>query len=104
MGTAPRPPGSRQSISPPAAVLLMAPANVMHGAVRLHGLASLPTPDTQVRVACALAGRTESPRPAAAIRMAMPLFIQVTPSRLTKLLPFHPDRSCFCTTKPYRET
>jgi hypothetical protein len=29
----------------------MAPANVLHGAVRLHGFASSPTPDTQVRVA-----------------------------------------------------
>jgi len=29
----------------------MAPAKVLHGAVRLHGLTSPPTPDTQVRVA-----------------------------------------------------
>jgi hypothetical protein len=28
----------------------MAPANVLHGAVRLQGLASSPTPDTQVRL------------------------------------------------------
>src|SRR6266478_5577037 len=54
MVTAPNPPESRQSISPPAAVLEMAPAKVLHGAVRLHGLTSSPTPDTQVRVwACA---------------------------------------------------
>src|SRR3954468_14156699 len=53
--TAPNPPGSRQSISPPAAVLEMAPAKVLQGAVRLHGFASSPTPDTQVRVACACA-------------------------------------------------
>jgi hypothetical protein len=33
----------------------MAPAKVLHGAVRLQGLASSPTPDTQVRVACAWA-------------------------------------------------
>jgi hypothetical protein len=33
--------------------LLIAPANVLHGAVRLHGFASSPTPDTQVRDACA---------------------------------------------------
>src|SRR5688500_1082196 len=51
----PKPPGSRQLISPPVAVFEMAPANVLQGAVRLHGLASSPTPDTQVRVACALA-------------------------------------------------
>ena len=53
--TAPKPPGSRTLISPPAAVFEMAPANVLHGAVRLQGFASSPTPDTQVRVACALA-------------------------------------------------
>src|ERR1700680_458629 len=56
--TAPKPPGSRTSISPPAAVLEMAPGKVLHGAVRLHGLASSPTPDTQVRVAWALAAET----------------------------------------------
>src|SRR5262245_7400558 len=56
--TAPKPPGSRQLISPPVAVFEMAPAKVLHGAVRLHGLASSPTPETQVRVACAAAGST----------------------------------------------
>src|ERR1051325_1348792 len=45
----PKPPGSRTEISPPAAVFDSAPANVLQGAVRLQGLASLPTPDTQVR-------------------------------------------------------
>src|SRR5215475_539855 len=55
MVTAPYPAGSRASISPPAAVLEIAPANVLHGAVRLQGLASSPTPDTHVRVACAKA-------------------------------------------------
>src|ERR1700682_95628 len=55
MVTAPKPPGSRTLISPQAAVLEIAPANVLQGAVRLHGLASSPTPDTQVRVACAWA-------------------------------------------------
>src|ERR1700716_417173 len=49
--TAPNPPGSRQSISPPAAVFEIAPEKVLQGAVRLHGLTSSPTPDTQVRVA-----------------------------------------------------
>ena len=34
----------------------MAPAKVLHGAVRLHGLASLPTPETQVRETSACAG------------------------------------------------
>jgi thiol:disulfide interchange protein len=53
--TAPKVPGSSASISPPAAVFEIAPAKVLHGAVRLHGLASSPTPETQVRVACARA-------------------------------------------------
>src|SRR3954462_7727560 len=53
MVTAPNPPGSSTLISPPAAVFEIAPANVLHGAVRLHGFASSPTPETQVRVACA---------------------------------------------------
>src|SRR5262245_24938015 len=56
MVTVPKPPGSRQLISPPAAVFEIAPGKVLHGAVRLHGLASSPTPDTHVRVACASAG------------------------------------------------
>src|SRR5258708_6882505 len=55
MVSAPNPPGSRASISPPGAVLEIAPAKVLQGAVRLHGLASSPTPDTQVRLAWALA-------------------------------------------------
>src|SRR5258708_19070674 len=55
MVTAPKPPGSRTSISPPAAVFEIAPANVLQGAVRLQGLASSPTPDTHVRDACAWA-------------------------------------------------
>src|SRR4051794_2929160 len=48
--TAPKPPGSRQSISPGSTVLEIAPANVLHGADRLPGLMSSPTPDTHVRV------------------------------------------------------
>src|SRR5215471_5418744 len=51
MVTAPNPPGSRQSISPGFAVFEIAPANVLHGAVRLPGFASSPTPETHVRVA-----------------------------------------------------
>src|SRR5438045_4264809 len=54
--TAPKPPGSRQLISPLAAVFEIAPANVLHGAVRLHGSASLPTPETQVRGRLRLSG------------------------------------------------
>src|SRR5688572_21294404 len=56
----PNPPLSRQLISPPAAVFEIAPANVLHGAVRLHGLTSSPTPETQVRVAWACAGAAVS--------------------------------------------
>jgi len=50
-------------------VLVMAPANVLHGAVRLHGFASSPTPETHVRAACASAGRP----PAAIARLAATL-------------------------------
>src|SRR6266508_4347438 len=56
MVTAPNPPGSRQLMMPPVAVFEIAPAKVLQGAVRLHGLASSPTPETQVRVAWACAG------------------------------------------------
>src|SRR5882757_7739681 len=59
--TAPKPPGSRQLISPPAAVFETAPANVLQGAVRLHGFTSSPTPDTHVRVAWALATNVKTP-------------------------------------------
>jgi hypothetical protein len=55
MVTAPKPPGSRQLIWPLGAVFEMAPAKVLHGALRLHGLASSPTPETQLRVARASA-------------------------------------------------
>src|SRR5260370_15529136 len=51
--TAPKPPGSSASISPPPAVFEIAPPKVLHGAVRLQGLASSPTPDTHVRLAWA---------------------------------------------------
>src|ERR1700725_961 len=51
--TAPNPPGSRTLISPPGAVFEIAPAKVLQGAVRLHGLASSPTPETHVLVAWA---------------------------------------------------
>jgi hypothetical protein len=58
--TAPKPPGSSTEISPQVAVFEIAPAKVLQGAVRLHGLASSPTPDTQVRVACADANELKS--------------------------------------------
>src|SRR3954452_10677647 len=56
----PKPPGSRQLISPAVAVLEIAPAKVLQGAVRLQGLTSSPTPETQVRVAWAWAGTEAS--------------------------------------------
>src|SRR4029450_1306857 len=62
MVTAPKPPGSRQLISPLTAVLEIAPANVLHGAVRLPGLASPPTPETQGRDAWALARDAKAQR------------------------------------------
>src|SRR3954469_24079310 len=58
--TVPKPPGSRQSISPLMKVLEIAPAKVLQGAVRLQGLTSSPTPETQVRVAWAWAGTEAS--------------------------------------------
>src|SRR5215467_2582706 len=58
--TAPKPPGSRQLISPPVAVFEMAPANVLHGAVRLHGLAFRLRP----RPRCVWPGRKQSQRSA----------------------------------------
>src|SRR5581483_11254093 len=60
--TAPKPPGSSTLISPPAAVLEIAPGKVLQGAVREHGFASSPTPETQVRVAWpkAVAGITRA--------------------------------------------
>ena len=60
MATAPKLPGSSTDISPRAAVLEIAPANVLHGAVRLQGLASSPTPETQVLVAWACAAEVQS--------------------------------------------
>src|SRR5205807_4349168 len=71
MVTDPKPPGSRTSISPPSAVLEMAPANVLQGAVRLHGFASSPTPETQVRVACADADAAKAAASNAVVTPAM---------------------------------
>src|SRR5687768_5006667 len=92
--TAPKPPGSRTLISPPAAVLEIAPANVLQGAVRLHGLASSPTPETQVRVACACA--TEAMQ---SVRMAIKTKIRVlrfTKSSLEIITKWHRNGSPTC--------
>jgi hypothetical protein len=53
--TEPNPAESMQFISPFTAVFEIAPANVLHGAVRLQGFTSSPTPDTHVRIAWASA-------------------------------------------------
>jgi len=60
-------------ISPPAAVFEIAPAKVLHGAVRLHGLTSSPTPETQVLVACAAAAKP-------------PAIATARPARIARLL------------------
>src|SRR5947209_19957909 len=60
--TAPKPPVSITLISPAAAVFEIAPAKVLQGAVRLHGLASSPVPETHVRVAWACAVDTTTAR------------------------------------------
>src|SRR5262245_47138877 len=76
--TAPYPPGSSASISPPAAVFEIAPAKVLHGAVRLQGFASSPTPDTHVLVACALAAEPQIVQMAsAATKLTINFFIRV---------------------------
>src|SRR5262249_50488038 len=66
----PKPAGPRQLISPFTAVFEMAPAKVLHGAVRLHGFASSPTPETQVRVACACAVEPQKSGASAATAIA----------------------------------
>ena len=48
--TAPKPPRSSVLMMPATAVLEIAPAKVLQGAVREQGSASSPTPETQVRV------------------------------------------------------
>src|SRR5260370_16532190 len=56
----------------------MAPAKVLQGAVREHGLASSPTPDTQVRVACACASEgitSVRTRTASALKFERNLFM-----------------------------
>jgi hypothetical protein len=69
-------------ISPPAAVLLIAPAKVWHGAVLLHGFASLPTPDTHVRVACALSCAADANRIAVTLSNATVIRMNDIPFRL----------------------
>src|SRR5262245_21014846 len=82
MVTAPKPPGSRQLISPLSAVLEMATAKVLHGAVRLQGLASSPTPDTQVREAWACAGAAASRRSEVATVVSDSGLLRMMPSEV----------------------
>src|SRR5215475_3296173 len=82
MVSAPYPAGSSVSISPPAAVLEIAPANVLHGAVREHGLTSSPTPEIHVRVACACATFGASIRHAPMSANAIPVNFIPASSRL----------------------
>src|SRR3954449_13290600 len=101
MVTAPKPPGSRQLISPAGAVLEIAPAKVLQGAVRLQGLASSPTPETQVRVAWALAGADAirgNNNPAAIasrpiLRRMVCLLCADLVSKLVTINPRHPSRT-----------
>src|SRR5687767_15294402 len=86
--TAPYPPGSRTLISPSFAVFEIAPAKVLHGAVRLHGFTSSPTPDTQVRIDCAVAGAAQNEaaanaaRPVAVTRL---IFVMLAPRLMFSL-------------------
>src|SRR6185295_2673631 len=73
MVTPPKPPGSRQLISPWGAVLEIAPGKVLHGAVRLQGFASSPTPETQVRVAWACADVPCKDRTSRPVKTAKPM-------------------------------
>src|SRR5262249_59472931 len=82
MVTAPKPPGSRQLISPLTWVLEMAPAKVLHGAVRLQGLASSPTPETQVRKAWACAGAAASRRSEVAAIVSDSELLRMMPSEV----------------------
>src|SRR5260370_2730560 len=82
--TVPKPPASRTSISPPGLVFVLAPAKVLHGLVRLQGLASSPTAETQVRFTVALIaqrGARKKPRRAAHLVIHFCLFIMNTPFR-----------------------
>ena len=66
----------------------MAPAQVLHGAVRLQGLTSSPTPDTHVRVAWANAPVEKpatSARPKAKRSILEIMFIGVFLLRFCKL-------------------
>src|SRR5262249_34787974 len=91
MVTAPKPPGSSTLISPPAAVFEIAPGKLLQGAVRLHGLASSPTPYSHVRVAWACAGTELSVgtqmRPTAASSIELRIAFLLLPGCVTVQTP-----------------
>src|SRR5215471_8916282 len=66
---------SRTAISPPGLVWAIAPAKLRHGAARLHGLLSLPLPETKVRLFWAMAEAGSSSVIAAAMAMRMTIFV-----------------------------
>src|SRR5260221_12338906 len=85
-----------QLISPAGAGLEMAPAKVLQGAVRLQGLASSPTPETQVR----LWALTDEATPKVAMTPTIPtairdmLMIQILLDA-AGTIPGNPRRMCF---------
>src|SRR5260370_10175029 len=82
--TTPKPPASRTSISPPGLVVVRGTAKVLHGLVRLQGLASSPTAETQVRFTVALIaqrGARKNPNKATHLGIHFCLFIMNTPFR-----------------------
>lgn len=83
--TEPNLPESSALISPPAAVLLIAPAKVLHGAVREQGLASSPTPETQVREACAIAGEACNINMAASATRILDQYLSIVASIVVPL-------------------
>src|SRR5712692_1752511 len=83
--TAPKPPGSKTEISPQAAVFEIAPAKVLHGAVRLHGFTSSPTPETQVLVACACAAEATANMKHAMINPLITILCFAIPALLLKV-------------------
>ncbi len=77
--------GSKTEISPPVAVWVIVHAKVLQGAVRLHGLESLPVPETHVRVAWALADCTAKAKDAAARAIRRNLFLNIGPPLIAEL-------------------
>src|SRR5262249_10903152 len=92
MVTAPKPPGSRALISPPAAVFEIAPAKVLQGAVRRRGWGWSPTREPHAGVACAAAGCTAIRRHVAARATTARFILIIGP--LSRCGPMQNSRSC----------